>query len=190
MSRAYQIRVKESATRELKGEDTVCTRLELLDILPPEETAELLRAELKNRGFTEADDGTLARQDGGLTVTVDPCSDEVTVKSVAAKSVKIEVDKVRIGFDDAGPMPGRLEERTRELAREEIEKQAVRESAKLQAQATADLERHLDELQPEIGRIVNKVTREALKAKAARLGSVKEIAEDEKTGAMTIKVEV
>jgi hypothetical protein len=29
-----------------------------------------------------------------------------------------------------------------------------------------------------------------LKAKAARLGSVKEIAEDEATGAMTIKVEV
>jgi hypothetical protein len=87
-------------------------------------------------------------------------------------------------------MPGKLEERTRELAREEIERQAVRETAKLQAQATAELERHLDELQPEIGRIVNKVTREALKAKAARLGSVKEIAEDEETGAMTIKVEV
>ena len=190
MSRAYQIRVKESATRELKGEDAVCTRLELLDILPPEETAELLRMELKNRGFAEVDDGALSRQDGGLTVTVDPCSGEVTVRSVAERTVKIEVDKVRVGFDDVGARPDRLEQKTRELAREEIEQQAGRETAKLQAQATAELERHLDELQPEIGKIVNKVTREALKAKAARLGSVKEIAEDEETGAMTIKVEV
>jgi FtsH ternary system domain X5 len=190
MSRAYQIRVKESATRELKGEDAVCTRLELLDILPPEETAELLRAELKSRGFHETADGILSRKDGSLTVTVDSCTGEVSVKSVAAETVNIEAVRVGVGFDDVGALPGKLEEKTRQQAKEDVEKKAAREAAKLQAKATADLERHLDELQPEIGKIVNKVTREALKAKAARLGSVKEIAEDEETGAMTIKLEV
>src|SRR5262245_41021495 len=188
MSRAYQIRVKESATRELKGEDTVSTRLELLDILPPEETAGLLRSELKARGFTEAADGTLRRSDGGVTVTVDPCTGEVTVQSVAAETVIIEAVRVGVGFDDVGALPGKLEESTREQAKADVERKAGQETAKLQAKATAELERHLDELQPEIGRVVNKVTREALKTKAARIGSVKEIAEDEETGAMTIKV--
>ena len=35
MSRAYRITVKESETRELRGEDEICTRLELLEVLPP-----------------------------------------------------------------------------------------------------------------------------------------------------------
>lgn len=190
MSRAYQIRVKESATRTVKGSDEVCTRLELLDILPPEETAALLRAELQNRGFEEKEDGTLIRKDGGLTVTVDPCNGEVSVKSETVSTVDIEVSRQGIGFDDVGALQTHLEAKLRQQAKDDIEAKAGQETAKLQAQATAALERHLDELQPEIGRIVNKVTREALKAKAARLGSVKEVAEDEETGAMTIKVEV
>jgi hypothetical protein len=190
MSRAYRIQVKESATRELKGEDEVCTRLELLDILPPEETAALLRGELKNRGFEEKADGTLTRKDGGLTVTVDPCNGEVSVKSEASETVNIHVDRQGVGFDDVGALQTTLEAKLRKKAKEDIETKAGQEKAKLQAKATADLERHLDELQPELGKVVNKVTRDALKAKAARMGNVKEIAEDEETGTMTIKVEV
>ena len=62
--------------------------------------------------------------------------------------------------------------------------------AVLQTQATEALEKHLDELQPELGKVVNKVTREALKQKAQQMGTVKEIAEDAESGNMTIKVEV
>jgi hypothetical protein len=84
MSRAYRI--------TLKGSDEIRTRLELLDILPPEATAELLREELKSRGFAEHADGTLSRERGGVTVTVDPCSGEVSVTSEVAESVALEAD--------------------------------------------------------------------------------------------------
>ncbi|HEY2784884.1 MAG TPA: hypothetical protein VGJ05_07910, partial [Fimbriiglobus sp.] len=156
----------------------------------PEETAEILRRELKNRGFEEKADGTLARKDGGLTVTVDPCNGEVSVKSETSDTVDIHVDRQGVGFDDVGAIQTQLEAKLRRQAKEDIETKANQEKAKLQAKATADLERHLDELQPELGKVVNKVTRDALKVKAARMGNVKEIAEDEETGAMTIKVEV
>jgi hypothetical protein len=190
MSRAYRVSVKETATRELKGEDAVSTRLELLDILPPEDTAALLRAELKSRGFDEQKDGTLARQDGTRTMTVDPCTGEITVSAKAEATVDLESHQSGFAIDDVGPDQELIESRLRREALQALDDQAKREAAKLQAKASADLERHLDELQPEIGKIVNKVTREALKAKASRLGSVKEIDEDERTGEMTIKVEV
>jgi hypothetical protein len=145
---------------------------------------------LKNRGFEDRDDGTLVRKDGNLTVTVDPCSGEVTVSSRAEATVDIEVAKAGFAIDDVGPDQARLEKRLRDEAREGIDEEARRKTERLTSEASAALERHLEELQPEIGRIVNKVTREALKAKAARMGNVKEIAEDERTGEMTIKVEV
>ena len=56
MSRAYRITVKESETRHLKAGDEISTCLEILEILPPEDMATLLKNELKNRGFEEQED--------------------------------------------------------------------------------------------------------------------------------------
>ena len=53
-----------------------------------------------------------------------------------------------------------------------------------------ELEKHLQEIQPEISQIVNQVTRDALKQKAQQMGTVTEISEDAESGSLTIKVEV
>ena len=42
MSRAYRIRVQESLRRRIAAEDAVTTQLELLEVLPPEQMADLL----------------------------------------------------------------------------------------------------------------------------------------------------
>ena len=190
MSRAYRITVKESETRDLRGSDEICTKLELLEILPPEAMAQLLADELKRGGFTEGDDGKLIRTDGKLTVTVDPCNGEVSVKSETTETVTIDAKKEATGWDDAGP--GRDDARAiaQEQLKADIAKRAERESTRLQAEASKALEAHLDDLQPELGKIVNKVTREALKEKAKQLGAVREISEDAETGNMTIRIEV
>ena len=190
MSRAYRITVKESETRELRGSDEICTQLELLGVLPPESMGKLLADELKARGFTEADDGKLSRQDGNLTVTVDPCNGEVSVKSEVAEAVTIEAKREAAGYDDVGPGVEGVRERARADLKKDIDKKADRETERLQTQATEALEKHLAELQPELSQVVNKVTREALKEKAKQLGTVTEIAEDAQTGSLTIKIEV
>jgi len=190
MSRAYRITVRESETRDLRGSDEICTQLELLGILPPEAMAKLLADELKRGGFTEGEDGKLTRETGKLTVTVDPCSGEVSVKSEAEERVTIEAKKEATGWDDAGPAPDDARARAKEQLKADIDKRAERESARLQAEASKALEAHLDDLQPELGKIVNKVTREALKEKAKQLGAIREIAEDAETGNMTITIEV
>ena len=190
MSRAYRITVAESVRREIVAADEVRSRLELLAILPPEETASLLRAELLNRDFIANDDGTLSRIKDATTVTVDPCNGDVTVKIEAKSEATAESNRVATAYDDIGKGLAEAEAKTREQLRQDLEKKLDRESARHQQDATRELEKHLAELQPELAKIVNKVTRDALKIKAKSLGSVTEVHEDEASGSLTIKVEV
>jgi hypothetical protein len=145
---------------------------------------------LKNRGFEPREDGTLVRTDGKVTITVEPCTGEVTVKSESGETVTLEARRDASAYDDIGPGEKSIREKVREQIKQDLEKKAERETERLQTQATQELERRLEELQPELGAVVNKITREALKQKAQQMGTVKEIAEDEETGNLTIKVEV
>jgi hypothetical protein len=190
MSRAYRITVKESSTRELKGSDEICTQLEVLEVLPPERMGELLRKELKEKGFKEEEDGTLTRKEGNITVKVDPKSCEVSVKADVEEEVSIEAKRETFGYDDVGPNQKELRERVKKQLEDDLEKKAEKETERLQGQATEELEKKLCDLQPELSDVVNKVTRQAIKEKAQQLGTVKEVSEDEESGSLTIKIEV
>lgn len=190
MSRAYRISMKESDTRCLKAGDEIGTQLEILDILPPEDMGALLREELAKRGFADQEDGTMARTDGAVTVTVDPCTGEITVKAQAEETVSQEAKREASGFNDVGPNEQSLRERVKEQLKQDLDKRFEQEQSRLQNEATERLEKHLEKIQPEISEIVNKVTRDALKQKAKQLGTVKEMSEDSETGSLTIKIEV
>src|SRR5262245_3859867 len=99
MSRAYRISMKESDTRCLKAGDEISDQLGLLDILPPEDTATLLREELAKRGFVDQEDGTMSRSDGTVTVTVDPCTGTITVKAQKEETVSQEAKREASGFN-------------------------------------------------------------------------------------------
>src|ERR1700737_3136767 len=92
MSRAYRISVKESLQRDIAASDEVCSDLEILEILPADQMADLLRGELKGRGFVEADD-KLVRTENGITVAVDPRSGEISVKSEAANCIELKAER-------------------------------------------------------------------------------------------------
>jgi hypothetical protein len=190
MSRAYRITVKESDTRHLKAGDEICTQLEILEILPPEDMATLLKEELKKRGFEEQDDGIMLRKDGDLTVKIDPCSSEVTVKAETEETVSQEARRDATGFNDVGPSERSLRDKVKDQLQADLDKKFDQEQARLQNKATEQLEKHLSDLQPEISEVVNQVTRDALKQKAQQMGTVKEISEDAESGSLTIKVEV
>lgn len=190
MSRAYRIKVREAVTREIRAEDSIQTRIEMLEVLPPEEMAELLAKELEARGFQRQDDGTLIRKGDGVSITVEPCTGEVTVAAETEQTVKLEGSREGYGYDDIGPSSRTIRDRLSAEVRADLEKRAEQSSARLQSEATQKLEKQLAELQPELTKVVNRVTAEALKQKAAQMGDVKEIHEDQESGSLTIKVEV
>jgi hypothetical protein len=189
MSRAYRIRVSESLNRTIRAEDSVSTQLELLEVLPPEQMAALLREELKGRGFEECD-GQLVREDGDLATTIDPESGTVTVQSKANEEVALEGTREGIGYDDFGPGEKAVRRAMAKQLQDDLAKQAEHEQTKVQAEATKRLEGHLADLRKELNGAVNRVTAEALKRKAAQLGQIKEVTEDPQSGSLTIKVEV
>jgi hypothetical protein len=190
MSRAYRIRVSETLARTLRAEDSISTHLELLEVLPPEQMADLLRQELERRGF-QARDGELVRQEeNGVTTSIDPATGTVTVRAKAARDVELEGKREGLAYDDLGPGEKNVRRGLQKQVQEDLEKQAEHEQTRLQSEATGRLEGHLADLQGELNQAVNRVTAEALKRKAAQLGQIKEMTEDPQSGSLTIKIEV
>jgi hypothetical protein len=189
MSRAYRITVKEGLARDLAASDEVCSNLEILEILPAEQMTDLLRDELISRGFEESGD-KLVRVENGVTVTVDAKTGEVAVKAETAESIDLKAERDDWGYDDAGPGEESIRRRVQEQLKQDLERRASQQHARLQSEATEKLEGHLDDVRKELSQAVNRVTAEALKKKAASLGQIKEMTEDPQSGSLTITVEV
>jgi hypothetical protein len=189
MSRAYRIRVREQLKRVLRAADRVSTRLEILQILPPEEMAALLGDELERRAFVRRGK-SLARRQDAVTVTVEPESGTVTVEAELVEQLKLLGEKVGQGYDDAGPSTRQAKAALREQLRTDLEQEAKHCNADLATKVSDELEARLADLRVELDQIVNRVTAEALKRKAARLGRIKEMTEDQQSGSLTIVLEV
>jgi hypothetical protein len=189
MSRAYRIRVREQLKRILHAGDRVSTRLELLEILAPDEMTSLLAEELERRGF-KRQEKALTRRQGEVTVTIEPESATVTVQAEISEQVKLRGEKVGQGYEDIGPSTRQAKAALREQLRSELEHEAKQRSAELATRVANQLEGQLIDLRGELDQIVNRVTAEALKRKAGRLGRIKEMTEDQETGSLTIVLEV
>jgi hypothetical protein len=189
MSRSYRIKVRESLDRTLKAEDSVTTHLEILEVLPGDQMAGLLAAELEATGY-HREGGVLVRKHDGVVITVDPASGEVTVRAEACEDIRVEAEKEGRAFDDVGPSGKAVREQLQRELQSDLDKKARESADSLQAGVTDRLEGQLIDLSRELDGAVNRATAEALKIKAAQLGRIKEISEDKEAGSLTIVVEV
>lgn len=187
-SRPYRLTLKETLDRTVVADDSVSTRLEIPDILPPQQTAEVLSRHLRGRGFTEDGGGNLTRSQGRITVDVDPNTREVTVTGRAEEGIHLE--------DEADSPQGgcgcveRNKERIKEGLRERLRKMADDQEKDLQRQVTAELEEAVAKVGCELERVAAQTTATALKRRAQEIGRIKSIQQDEKSGVVTIVVEV
>ena len=189
MSRAYRIRVRESLRKLLKAHDRVQTELELLEILPREEMASLLEKELQGRGFKK-EAKALVRRKAGVTVTIEPETGTITVQGERQENLAIEGEREGRGYEDQGRGRQGLQKQLEKELKDDLKKEAGRREADLQRKLADQLETALGDLQKEVDQAVNRVTAEALKRKAAQLGTIKEMTEDPEAGALTIVLEV
>jgi len=189
VSRAYRICIRDSVRQVIRARDHVSTTLELLNILPPDQTAALLEAELEKRGFKKV--GNLqVRQQQGVNVSVDPSTGTVTVKADVSQEVQIKAETTGYATDEKGTSAKRVEQALRNELAGSIKQKADQRKASMQAEVTGALEAQLGDLRQELDQVVNRVTAEALKRKAAQLGTIKQVTEDPQAGSMTIVLEV
>jgi hypothetical protein len=177
--------VKGSVHRVVHVEVGVCTTLELLPVLPRERLGEILSAELERRGFTQ-DNGVARRtEEDGVVIEVDVKTGTVSVKAEAAAEVAIEKERTERVYEET------IESGTRS-AQERVDREVAREVAAAEDKAKADvaakLEKRLGDLRRELDSVTSRVTAEALKEKARKLGEIEEMHEDAETGELTIKV--
>ena len=189
MSRAYRIQVRDSVRRTIRGEDSVGTCLELLEILPREAMLGLLRDELVGRGFQPQGD-RLVRKGAGLTVTVDPSTGEVEARSEDCEEIELSAERRGWADEDIQGARKQAEATIRAELRQELEARADDQAQGARRRATERLEGALGDIRAELDAVVNRVTAEALKRKAAQLGRIKEVTEDVQAGSLTIVVEV
>jgi hypothetical protein len=189
MSRAYKIKVKESARRLLRARDQVSTQLELLEILPSQRMADLLSNELQRRGFQKQSADVLRRTQDGIVIEINTTTATVTARVEIEQSVLVEGER-QAWTEARGAQAQKEERKYRDELQKDLQRQTDEQRTKLQTQVTDQLERHLADLQKELDQAVNRVTAEALKEKAAQLGHIKELTEDAATGALTIVLEV
>lgn len=194
MSRAYRIRqavrVQDTLKKDLSASDEICTELEMLEILPPEQMAALLKEALRERGFAE-EKGEMVRRDGDVRIRVDPPTAAVTIEVEGCEEVELKGTKETSVFVDQGKEHEHaVAEGLRQAIRKELDQRAAEKTENLQRKVSAELEAQLGDISRELDQVVNEVTRSALKRKAASLGEIKEMAEDPESGSLTIKVEV
>ncbi len=189
MSRAYRIRLSESLSRHIAVDDGICSNLELLDVLPREQMAELLAAELAAAGFEQRpDDGQWVRVDSeGIVVRVDPQQGTITVSAAAEQQVEVSKTREVRTYAESDIVS---RDRARAGIQAELEGEIAEREQALQAKVTEKLEGKLGDLRKELDKISNRVTGAALKRKAASLGEVREISEDPETGSLTIRVKI
>lgn len=185
MSRAYRVTVKGSVHRVVHVEDGVCTSLELLPILPQERTADILGAELERRGFQREGDVARRVEDDGVVIEVELKTGTVSVKAEASAEIAIEKERTERVIEEA------LERGTR-AAQDRVDREVARDAAAAEEKAKGDvaakLEKRLGDLRRELDTVTSRVTAEALKEKARKLGEIEEMHEDAETGELTIKV--
>ncbi len=184
MSKAYQIRVQETVRRHVVVSDGVETRLDLLDLLPAPEQNAMLGAELEKKGFRVEGDRAVRTEEDGVEIVVDLSTRKVWVGKHTERDVERVVDRIVLSATE------KLTEKTRAAVVEAATSDIEITRRKEQRDLTASIERRLGDLRAELDAIVVAVTQQALKKKAAQIGEIESIEQDEETGSMTIRVRV
>jgi hypothetical protein len=190
MSRAYRIRLQESLRRVITAEDHVSTQLEVLGLLPAEQMADLLTAELERGGF-EKKDGKLTRKHKDVIIEIDPTNANVTVRAQSSTEVEVKGERAAILDRQAGRDHNKkAEDEARDSLRKDLTKKVDDKKAALETEVTQKLQGSLADVRRELDQVINRVTAEALKRKAAQMGHITELTEDKATGSLTIVLEV
>ncbi len=183
MSRPYRLRVTETVRRHVVVEDGVTCGLELLELLPCEEQDAILTTELVRRGF-ELENGSARRvAEDGTTVVIDVAERRVHVSRRAERTLERTQTTTVSSYQDE------ITEVHRAKVRAEASLVLDAEKERERRVVTDELETSLADLRAELDHIAVKVTQEALRRKASRMGEIESITEDE-SGSMTIRIRV
>jgi hypothetical protein len=187
MSRAYRIKVSETVTRVVHVEDGIEGPVDLLGILPPEDMNELLRQQLQTDGFERQEDGSMVKKLDEVIIEISP--QERRIKASVDQEEEVTA-KVKLDGTSYQETRRQAKKDLSTEAQAQAEAQINEERERLQRTVTDQLTGGIQNIQNELDQAINRTTAEALKRRAAQLGEIEEISEDNETGSLQIRVKV
>lgn len=170
------------------GCDSITTRLSSLAVLPEVEMRECLDKVLAENGYipSEKEPGKAVREVEGLRVEIDPAT--LSVRVVAERETRdLETIKVKVRREETAP--GIQETLGKEIAEATEHKRRLK-GEELAREATAGLAGALPAARAEIDAVNHRWLAEALKRKAAQLGEVQRVEENEAERTLSISIKV
>jgi hypothetical protein len=186
MSQTYKLELAEVEV-VASGCDSITTKLSSLSVLPEAEMRECLKNVLAESGYSPVEGGGLvSRNVDGCRVEIDPDSLAVRV-TVEREVAKDEVVKVMVPRNLADQKRDR--ERSEKIAKAvEEKKQQLSEEAT--REATAELAKALPLARREIDAVNHRWLSEALKRKAAQIGEVQRVEQNDAERTLTISIKI
>ncbi len=188
MSATYTLVLQNEIVRTIHVEDEIQHRIELSPLLPPEEMRLLLRQQLAAAGWQEDAQGRLARQDDQ--------GDALWDVEAGVLAVRIAVDQELIE-EIATKVTARSRAGAQAMAQHmikqrsaQLEEEADAAMAETQAEIKARLLAGDSARTAEIQKVLQQTYAEALKIKAAQLGTVSSIEENDSPDAYTLTIRI
>ena len=188
MSRIYRIALTESTRRHVRVEDGVRTHLQILDVLPRPQLADLLRKALIEKGFEADPEGDLVRVEAdGIEVRVDCATGQVDLTLATDAELERKITR-EVALDTDWGEEGKT--RARAAIRQGLEQEIDDEAEAMRDTLTKRLEGRLGDLRVELDKITNRVIADGLKIRAGQLGQIVEVDDRLEEGSITIKVKL
>lgn len=187
MSQTYTLELAQVEV-VASGCDSITTRLSSLSVLPDTEMRECLVKVLAESGYEPLGrgDGLLARKVDGCMVEIHPDTLDVRV-TVEREVAKEEV--VRVKVLNRGPDQKRQKDRVESLAKA-VQGKQQQLSEEMSREATAELAKALPAARREIDSVNHRWLSEALKRKAAQIGEVQRVEENDAERTLTISIKL
>jgi hypothetical protein len=153
--------------------------IRVLPILPPEQTATIVREQLVGQGWEPQPDGSLTRQVGEAVATLPAGSSTIRIELSGERSVSASTSVTqRITAGDEGARAA-VQERAEQDAARKLQDIADRARKELEEAGAPVLLEAWRQLREELDDAVNATTRRALEQRASELGSIESISEAE-----------
>ncbi len=193
MSRPYRILIQDIIKKQVEASDYSTLHLELLPILPEKQMKLLLSETLEEDGWEKTEEGYTYSSNEGETISINLNTLEIKVELELSATV-IKNISAQIDIDDWDYEKNQIKDEA--VIKEEIESNRKKLEKTLRTEKQIDedtLQKRKKELEEKIrnsfineneqrkekiNKIVLKVYARALKEKAKKLGTIKEIKED------------
>ncbi len=172
LRRIYRTRSVEEG---VEVEDEVHLGVALLPVLADDAMRAIVREMLRERGWTDAGDGSLEKGFGAAVATLSPDGRTVTLRAKGEAKVSASGRAAVAGDDEAKAVS-----EAERAAREKVNELAKRERERLAVENLKELARQEPALRGEVQEALNRTYRRALEERARQMGELESI--DERGG--------